>query len=174
MAKKKTSRATKIFLTKAKKEHGNKYDYSKVEVSGRKPVQIRCLRHGNFWISPTDHLKGKGCYDCSESKGERRVRCYLESKGIEFSQEHIFEDLMDKKHLRYDFFIPKKKILVEYHGKQHFEAVDHFGGEKALQETQRRDKIKKDYAKENGYHLVEIPYTATSPEQVRKILMKYL
>lgn len=170
----KLSRATKSFITKAKKEHGNKYDYNGVIVSGRKPVKIGCKKHGSFRISPTDHLRGKGCYDCSESKGERKVRCYLESKKVNFSQEHIFEDLMDKKHLRYDFFVPSKNLLIEYHGKQHYEAVEHFGGEKVLLETQRRDKMKKDYALERGYQLVEIPYTASTTEHVRKILMRYL
>lgn len=55
------------FIEKARKIHGNKYDYSKVEyVNNRTPVCIICPIHGEFWQKPSDHLMGKGCGKCSK------------------------------------------------------------------------------------------------------------
>ena len=53
------------FIEKARKVHGNKYDYSKVEyVNSHTKVCIICPEHGEFWMIPTNHLKGKGCKQC--------------------------------------------------------------------------------------------------------------
>lgn len=57
---------TEKFIEKARKIHGNKYDYSKVEyVNSHTPVKIICKIHGEFEQSPTNHLCGKGCPICS-------------------------------------------------------------------------------------------------------------
>ena len=57
------------FINKAKKIHGNKYDYSKVEyINSQTKVCIICPKHGEFWQIPNDHLKGFGCSSCSGLK----------------------------------------------------------------------------------------------------------
>lgn len=54
------------FVSMAKKVHGNKYDYSKVEYKGNKiKVCILCPEHGEFWQKPQSHLNGNGCSKCS-------------------------------------------------------------------------------------------------------------
>ena len=56
---------TKDFIAKAKKVHGDKYDYSKVEYKcSKEKVCIICPTHGEFWQKPNDHLSGKGCRKC--------------------------------------------------------------------------------------------------------------
>lgn len=66
MAKKLT---TEDFIERAKKVHGNKYDYSKVEyVSSQKKVCIICPEHGEFWQIPNSHLLGFGCAKCAKKK----------------------------------------------------------------------------------------------------------
>ena len=63
-AKKKTL-TTKKFISKAKKVHGDKYDYSQTEYKGsHEPVEIICPVHGKFSIRACDHLRGKGCGKC--------------------------------------------------------------------------------------------------------------
>ena len=53
------------FIEKAKKIHGNKYDYSKVEyINNHTKVCIICPKHGEFWQIPNSHLSGKGCKFC--------------------------------------------------------------------------------------------------------------
>ncbi len=54
-----------LFLDKAKKVHGNKYDYSEVEYKGfNTKVKIICKEHGEFFQTPHNHLKGQGCPIC--------------------------------------------------------------------------------------------------------------
>jgi len=60
--------------------------------------------------------------------------------------------------LRYDFFIPSEKLLIEYNGVQHYRPVGIFGGEKRLKEQRHRDWLKRNYAKKNNYKLLTIPY----------------
>ena len=60
---------TEEFIDKAKKIHGDKYDYSKVNYNGRKKeVCIICSKHGEFWQTPRNHLRGHGCNKCSFHK----------------------------------------------------------------------------------------------------------
>ena len=53
------------FIASAKKVHGDKYDYSKVEyLDVETPVVITCPIHGDFLQRPHLHLKGSGCHKC--------------------------------------------------------------------------------------------------------------
>lgn len=54
------------FITKAKKVHGDKYDYSLVVYhTGRDKVNIICPEHGVFSMLPSSHLSGQGCPKCA-------------------------------------------------------------------------------------------------------------
>lgn len=56
---------TEEFIKRAKKIHGDKYDYSKVEYKNNKiPVTIICPEHGEFKQIPSNHLNGNGCKKC--------------------------------------------------------------------------------------------------------------
>ena len=60
------------FINEAKKIHGDKYDYSKVEYkTARKKVCIICPEHGEFWQKPDSHLRGNGCPKCSLHRSYR-------------------------------------------------------------------------------------------------------
>ena len=60
---------TKKFIKKARKIHGDKYDYSKVEyINAHTKVCIVCPIHGEFWQTPNNHTnktKPKGCPKCA-------------------------------------------------------------------------------------------------------------
>ena len=50
------------FIERAKKAHGDKFDYSKVEyINIETKVCIICPKHGEFWQRPNDHIRGIGC-----------------------------------------------------------------------------------------------------------------
>lgn len=54
------------FIERARKIHGDKYDYSRVKyVNARTKVCIICPIHGEFWQRPEKHLLGRGCQKCS-------------------------------------------------------------------------------------------------------------
>lgn len=64
------------FIQKAKKVHGDKYDYSEIEyIDCFTPIKIVCPTHGAFFQQPTLHLAGHGCLRCKTS-GVRRTILY--------------------------------------------------------------------------------------------------
>ncbi|VVC05179.1 Uncharacterised protein [uncultured archaeon] len=59
---------TEEFTIKARKIHGNKYDYSKVNyIDWKTKICIICPIHGEFWQTPNGHLNGKGCVTCGHN-----------------------------------------------------------------------------------------------------------
>lgn len=70
------------FIDKAKKVHGDKYDYSLVtgDISSHRKVAIICPEHGVFEQTPTGHLSGKGCLQCTVKK---RAKTNLKRYGVE-------------------------------------------------------------------------------------------
>ena len=58
----------------------------------------------------------------------------------------------------FDFYLPELNICVEFDGIQHFKPIKYFGGEKTLKITQKHDKMKNEYCKENNIHLIRIKY----------------
>ena len=65
--------STKDFIAKAKKIHGNKYDYSStVYTAAKEKLTIICPDHGTFEQLASGHLSGYGCKHCS-SNGKGRV-----------------------------------------------------------------------------------------------------
>ena len=65
---KKNYKSTKLFFVeKARKIHGDKYNYSKVNyINNRTKVCIICPEHGEFWQTPSSHLSNRGCNKCSK------------------------------------------------------------------------------------------------------------
>lgn len=72
---------SEIFIAKAKKVHGDKYDYSLVmgDISSHRKVAIICPEHGVFEQTPTGHLSGKGCLKCTVKK---RAKTNLKRYGV--------------------------------------------------------------------------------------------
>lgn len=124
--------------------------------------------HNSHWITPSSLKRNCGCPICSESKGEKFIRLYLESNNINFVQEYRFEDCRYKSSLRFDFYISKYNLCIEYDGKQHFEAFEYFGGEESFKNIQKRDKIKNKFCEENNIRLIRIPYWKL--DNIEKIL----
>lgn len=69
------------FIEKAKKIHGDKYNYDKVDYkNNRTKVVISCALHGEFCQSPANHLAGKGCQLC----GRKRASDFRKKSTEEF------------------------------------------------------------------------------------------
>lgn len=58
----------------------------------------------------------------------------------------------------FDIFLPSDNIAIEYQGRQHYEAVDFFGGDEALASNQERDARKLALAETNGVKVIEWAY----------------
>lgn len=153
------------FIDFSKKIHLNKYNYDKViYINSQNSVTIVCPLHGDFNQKPQVHMSGSGCRKCSESKGEKEIRGFLEKNKIEFSREHIFLNCKNKSHLRFDFYLPSRRTVIEFDGIQHFQPVEYFGGVTAYNLLKENDKIKNDYCEENYINLIRIRY-----DQIDKI-----
>lgn len=54
------------FVKRSKNVHGEKYNYEKsVYINYDTKLEIICKKHGSFWQTPGNHLKGKGCPYCN-------------------------------------------------------------------------------------------------------------
>ena len=106
---------------------------------------------------PVNFLNSRGCPHCSGSMsvGEKNIERFLINNNFEYEKQKHFPELGK---FSYDFYLPELNILIEYQGQQHYEPVKHFGGQIKFEFQQYSDKLKRDYAKQNGYKLLEIPY----------------
>ena len=150
------------FIKRANIVHDDHYSYGKVQlVDIKKNIVITCLEHGDFVQRPDHHLQGVGCPTCNQSKGEREINMILDKWKIKYEiQANLFENY------RFDFYLTELNTVIEYHGIQHYKAIDFFGGEKALQHNQARDRIKKAHCKGSNLNYVEIPYDVESIEDL--------
>lgn len=107
------------------------------------------------------------------SFGERMVAEWLLKNGIKFKREKQFQDLFNpktKQLLWLDFYIFSHKTVIEFDGRQHFEACDAFDVRDSLEERMFRDRVKNNYCKKRGFAMVRIRY-----DQLKQIdsILKY-
>lgn len=139
------------FIEKARKVHGDKYDYSDSMYKGTKiPIKIICPIHGEFKQVPNDHLSGKGCPYCKESHLERKVKTILNYFNIEFIGQYTNEWLGRQS---LDFYIPSLNLGIECQGKQHF---GYGGWKKEFDKIYERDKKKYYLCKEGDIELLYV------------------
>lgn len=157
------------FIIRAKLIHGDLYDYSDtIYFKYNKKLNIFCNRHGIFSQSPNSHLRGEGCPECKNSKGEKAIELYLRKNKIEYKYQYSFQDCRLKRVLPFDFYLPKNNILVEFDGEQHYRPIKWFGGEIGFKTTQKSDNIKNKYCTNNNIKLIRIKYN--DYKNINKIL----
>lgn len=89
---------------------------------------------------------------------EKVVYNILHNAGVNFQQEKIFSDCYNGKY-RYDFHLPDENILLEVHGRQHYEFNSKFYKNRSdFLKAQERDRRKASYALANRIALYCIPY----------------
>lgn len=118
---------------------------------------------GNEIILPsssltTGHTSSCGCllsyYNMYISK-------LLTEKEIEYIAEYSI--CIDDCRYRFDFYLPKYNLFIEYDGEQHYHIVRYSGtntekNKLNFQKTQMRDKIKNKYCEDNNINLLRIPF----------------
>lgn len=77
------------FIEEATKVHGGLYEYHKVNYTNtNSKICIVCPIHGDFWQTPSNHLKGKGCPYCSgNAKKWNKETCEQEAR----KHEYVFD-----------------------------------------------------------------------------------
>ena len=70
---------TDEFIERARKTHGETYDYTLVDYNGMDaPVNIVCKKHGAFRQNPYHHLSGSGCTACGVDRTKEKLKITLE------------------------------------------------------------------------------------------------
>jgi DNA-directed RNA polymerase subunit M/transcription elongation factor TFIIS len=141
-------------------------------------LELICPQKHKCSISWSNLKRGKGCRRCfwKESKGEKDCREIIESKtGHKFpnSRPDFMKNPLTNYLLELDGYCEKLKIAFEYDGKQHYEAIDFWGGEVGLKKTQERDKIKDELCKNNDIYLIRVPYFVENKEDYIEKNLKY-
>ena len=102
------------------------------------------------------------CGCTKESHGEVKIRELLIKNNIDFINQKTFNNFSYKDtngKPRYDFFLPTYNILIEYDGEQHFRSVYSWDTEEDYKQRILHDKMKNEYAWNNNFILIRIPYT---------------
>jgi hypothetical protein len=159
---------TEEFIDKARKVHGDKYDYSKTQYNRSfEKVCVICPKHGEFWQTPNTHLVGKGCPQCGYesllskdiSDGEQSIINILNKWNIKYEPQFpIFSKINISGWLYVDFYLPEYNTFIEYNGEQHYIPIECMGGQLQFERQQARDKELRQYCKDNNINLIEIRY----------------
>lgn len=119
------------------------------------------------------------CPSCSFSVGEKAIEDILIKNNIYYIPQ--FKDInllgIRNGYLSFDFYLPLYNLLIEFQGIQHYEPTDFYrmGIEHAKQSfkiQQENDEIKRVYANENNFKLLEICYLDFN--KIEEILNKEL
>lgn len=114
-------KTTEDFICKAKKVHGERYDYSKVQyVNNVTPICIICSEHGEFWQTPAAHLSGCGCVRCVRNVYNKDV--YIEMC------KNVHNNKYDYSKLEYTGLLNKVCIICPEHGEFWQRANHHLHG----------------------------------------------
>lgn len=146
------------FIQKAIAVHSDKYDYSKVNyINNRSKVTIICSLHGKFEQIPNSHLRGCGCFKCKSSKGELLIEEIFKKHNIKYEPQYRLPEIISNYEI--DFYLPKYRLLIEFHGIQHYEYIPFFhDGDYTFEDQKRRDEMVRDAAIRFKYKYLEFNY----------------
>jgi DNA-directed RNA polymerase subunit RPC12/RpoP len=146
------------------KNESNPSDF--LPFSNRK-VWWKCSKCGNEWNASINSRTGKGKTDCpncrARSKCEVIIEKYLKKNNICFMPQYKIDDCKNIRPLPFDFAIFNNDndllFLLEYDGELHFRGYNKSkSSNKKLLKTQKNDKIKNKYCKDNNIRLLRISY----------------
>jgi hypothetical protein len=80
---------------------------------------------------------------------------------------HARPEWLGRQHL--DIMIPQLNVAIEYHGIQHDEPIEFFGGKEAFEKQQRLDAKKELLCKENGIYLLYVRPGYSLEEIIKQI-----
>ena len=157
---------TQSFIERARELHGDRYDYSEVEYTGYDcTIMIKCPEHGLQPVIAYQHIaegRRRGCKICSSTQSKHAAA--IERFLIEEKYEHIKEwsdhDCKDKRTLRFDFYLPQHRLIIEYDGEQHFREANFTSDKKQNRinfiNGRRRDAIKSLWCRKNKINLMRV------------------
>lgn len=124
----KLSISNEEFIAEAKDRYGLKFDYSKTDYrSKHKKVCIICPKHGEFWMTPASHLRGKyGCPYCAREDISIKMSKTTEEWIEEVKKIH--GNRYDYSKVHYNGYYKKVCIICPKHGEFWQLAYNHLQG----------------------------------------------
>lgn len=118
---------TKDFVEKAKKIHGDKYDYSKVKyVNSIIKVAIICPIHGEFYQRPIEHNRGCECPTCAKIKCRQKISDTKEN--FIKKAKGVHGERYDYSNVEYTNSYTKVCLICPTHGKFYQDPHTHLKG----------------------------------------------
>lgn len=135
-------------------------------INNSTPIDVYCTKHDHIYtLTPVALLNRMTCCDKMRITYKEELVCkLLEEKWLfNITRQKIFEDCIDKRHLRFDIYLDDYNVLIEYQGEQHYKPIKYSSEtqEEAnikFEYTKKHDEIKRQYCKDNNILLIEIPY----------------
>lgn len=165
--KKKTNKA---WVSQVELLTGNEYNFLDTYQGDSIKLRYKHSCGGIHTVTPNNFINGSRCPLCQESSGESNIRLFLSRQDIIFQPQATFPGLTWEKPLKYDFYLPGHKMLIEFQGIQHYEPVDLFGGKESFKLQCLKDNVKRQYAKKAGLKLIEISYKHNTYQKIESLL----
>ena len=127
---------------------------------GSQDIVAKCLICNNEWTTKAYNLLRCGCPQCTSSKGEMKVKKYLDMFNISYIHQQSYEGLVGINGglLSYDFYLQDYNLLIEFQGEQHEHPIEYFGGDEQFDIQAEHDRRKREYARLHNIPLLEIWY----------------
>lgn len=180
LQKENTKQAVTKDLTGYVSPNGIKFisQYSKKKIVGEAGVWIwncLCPYCGDiFQALPakvfSNHIMSCGCQKSSNQ--ELIVTQILNNMHVDYKREFRFDECRSIYPLPFDFVIFRKEapvLAIEIQGRQHYNSVDYFGGEKEFEYRKRKDAIKRSFCSKRNIPLLELPYYLKEEELEKEI-----
>lgn len=156
---------TKIFIRKALRKHGDKYDYfNTVYLSFKKKTEIICRKHNTYKQPPVSHLNSSGCKLCANenmknfvdySKSSKREK--MNTKKFILRSKKIFGNFYNYSKTKYARMKDEIIIICPKHGEFKQIAHNHLNGngcsECAIEKAKMRNLEKRinDFIQKSKY-----------------------
>jgi hypothetical protein len=159
------------------------WDYSRNKImpkevlpKSNKKIWWKCIDDPQHqWESaPSTRVSAKtGCPFCKGSSGEKIIARILDELDVEYSRQYRFPKCKHKKTLPFDFAVHAGRLgVIEFHGMQHYQEVEFFGGSEKFDLRQKLDCIKREFCKKTGLDYLEIHYNDMN--KIREIVKQFV
>jgi len=167
------TKTTEQFIEEVVNLTGNEYKVLGNYINSKTKILMRHnICNYEYSIIPSNFLRGRRCPFCNESKGEKKIRNFLEDNNILekynsddlcFQPQYKFYDLLSDRSnpLKFDFVILLEnniQVLIEYDGIQHFKWIEGMMTKDDFETIQYHDKLKNEYCNNKHIKLLRIPY----------------
>ena len=151
------------FISKAREVHKDHYDYSKAVYCGAlKKICVICPEHGEFWITPANHLSGQGCKICGLIERSKKRKKSIE----QFIKESrtVHGDKYDYSKVKYHNIDKKVCIICPEHGEFWQTPYHHLNGcgcPKCVGQGKTTEDVVEEFKKIHGdkYDYSKVEYT---------------